>query len=77
MNKNIQLKTVLVEWNNPDFQKKLLEETKKEQREPSTPIEEESLRRFKGLILVPRNMEQQVVESRFYEEVSAGHQGES
>jgi len=76
MNKNIQLKTVQVEWNNPDFQRKLLEETKKEERDPSTPIEEDGYRRFKGLILVPRNMEQQVI-SRFHEEMSAGHQGES
>ena len=67
---------MLVEWNNPDFQKKLLEETKKEQREPSTPTEEEGLRSCKGLILVPRNLEQQVV-SLFHEVVSAGHQGES
>jgi RNase H-like domain found in reverse transcriptase/Integrase zinc binding domain len=68
MNRNIQLKTVQVEWNNPNFQKKLLEETKKEERDPSTPIDE--------LILVPRNMKQQVI-SRFHEEMSAGHQGES
>ena len=60
----------------PDCQKKLLEETKKEERDPSTPIEEDGFRRFKGLILVPRNMEQQVI-SQFHEEMPAGHQENS
>ena len=75
MNKDIQLKMVTIEQND-EIDKKIKEATKNDNRYPDSEIEGDGFRRFKGLILVPRELEHDII-MRYHEDIREGHPGEA
>ena len=75
MNKDIQLRMITIEQSD-EIDKKIQELTDTDNRHPELQKGEDGFKRFKGLILVPREIEQQLI-ARYHDDIREGHPGEA
>ena len=76
LNKDIQLRMISIESQDEEINKKIKKETKKDERYPEIEEDEDGFKRFNGLIIVPKNLEEDIIE-RFHADVREGHPGEA
>ena len=75
MNKDIQLRMVTIEQND-EIDKRIRELTDDDDRYPEIQKSDDGYRRFQGLILVPRELETDII-SRYHDDIREGHPGEA
>ena len=73
MNKDIQLRMITIEQSD-EIDKKIQELTDTDNRHPELQKGEDGFKRFKGLILVPQEIEQQLI-ARYHDDIREGHPG--
>jgi hypothetical protein len=74
LNKNIKLN--MMKFNNEDeeIKKRIKESTKEKELNPDIKEDEDGLKRLNGLIIVPKELEQKILE-RYHDDPREGHQG--
>ena len=75
MNKNIQLRMVTIEQSD-EIDRKIKELTDKDERYPELRKGDDGYKRFQGLILVPKELEQELI-ARYHDDIREGHPGEA
>jgi transposase InsO family protein len=75
MNKEIQLRMVTVEQSD-EIDKKIKEVTDADDRHPEIQKGVDGFKRFRGLILVPKELEREVI-TRYHDDIREGHPGEA
>ena len=75
MNKNIQLRMVTIEQSD-EIDKRIKELTDKDERYPELRKGDDGYKRFQGLILVPKELEQELI-ARYHDDIREGHPGEA
>jgi RNase H-like domain found in reverse transcriptase len=76
LNKDVQLRMISIESQDEEINKKIKNETKKDERYPEIEEDEDGFKRFNGLIIVPKSLEEDIIE-RFHADVREGHPGEA
>jgi len=74
---NKELKVGMIHINTQDSINEMIRrETKEDERYPEIPVNNDGYRRFNGLILVPKALEQEVIK-RYHDDIREGHPGEA
>ena len=76
LNKDIQLKMVNIESEDRELNEKIRRTTETDERYPEIQKDEDGHKRFKGLIIVPKLLEQEIIQ-RYHTDIREGHPGEA
>ena len=76
LNKDIQLKMVNIESEDRELNEKIRRTTETDERYPEIQKDEDGHKRFKGLIIVPKLLEQEIIQ-RYHADIREGHPGEA
>jgi hypothetical protein len=74
LNPKIQLKMISMDTEEEELVKEIGKETKKSKERPEIEEDEEGIKRFKGMIFVPKKMEERTIR-RYHDNIQEGHPG--
>jgi hypothetical protein len=74
LNPKIQLKMISMSMEEKELLKEIREETRRSKERPEMEEDEEGIKRFRGMIFVPKKMEERTIQ-RYHDNIQEGHPG--